>query len=130
MIFSSNYLVKSWYSRIFMKTHVFYYRIPYSNGKYHKNRLVLARETELLYFFAESSRYINGKSLKDMYETPRKKCAGSWGPRIHAAARFLIFSDENLNICRRTFCWAREMKTVIPRSQSTYTAECRPPIRS
>ena len=56
-----------------MKTHVFYYRIPYSNGKYHKNRLVLARETELFYFFAESSRYINAKSLKDMYETPRKK---------------------------------------------------------
>ena len=56
-----------------MKMHVFYYRIPYSNGKYHKNRLVLARETELFYFFAESSRYINAKSLKDMYETPRKK---------------------------------------------------------
>ncbi len=56
-----------------MKTHVFYYRIPYSNGKYHKNRLVLARKTELFYFFAESSRYINAKSLKDMYETPRKK---------------------------------------------------------
>ena len=30
--------------------HVFYYWIPYSNEKYHQNRLVLARKTVLFYF--------------------------------------------------------------------------------
>ena len=33
-----------------MRIQVFYYRIPYSNEKYHKNLLVLARKTVLFYF--------------------------------------------------------------------------------
>ena len=40
---------------------------------------------------------------------PEKNCPMSWEHRMDAPERFLIFSDENLNICRRTFCWARDM---------------------
>ena len=74
-----------------MKTHIFYYRIPYSNEKYHKNRLVLARKTELIYFFSKSNRYINAKSLKYMYETPRKKIRRVLGASYGRTSSIVIF---------------------------------------
>ena len=51
-----------------MKMHVFYNRIPYSNEKYHKNGLVLARKTELFYF----SRKVVGISTPNLDDVCRQ----------------------------------------------------------
>ena len=74
-----------------MNMQVFYYRIPYSNGKFHQNRLVLARKNVLFYFFRDTARYIDAKSRKYMYETLRKKLChalGTFESRTRAIVNF------------------------------------------
>ena len=47
-----------------------------------------------------------------MYGTLRKKYDMPWRHRMDAPGRFWIFSEQNPNICRRTFRWARELTSL------------------